>query len=153
MKQEPISISQKFNVSKQDLFKAWTDEAALKVWWKPAGRSLSSLENNIEEGGEVIYKFDNDDESTGQLEISGRYHTALPEEKLVYSWNWVIDSEALENGNYQLTIEFKDSGEGSEISIVQENKSEHQGIHPHAEGWQEALKALKAYLEEDQITD
>ena len=147
MKSEPVNITQDFTVSKTELFSAWTEESALKSWWKPTGRTLSSVENEIKEGGKITYEFEDGDESTGQLTIEGEYKTALPEEKLVYTWNWIVDNEALENGNYLLTVEFTELDGGSQISITQEKQSEDEGIHPHKEGWEEALESLKTYLE------
>ncbi|RZJ81396.1 MAG: hypothetical protein EOO20_25195, partial [Chryseobacterium sp.] len=82
----------------------------------------------------------------GQLTIEGEYKSVLPEQKLVYSWNWIMDDQPLENGNYLLNVEFKDEEEGSQIAITQENESEQEGIHPHQEGWEIALTALKYYL-------
>jgi uncharacterized protein YndB with AHSA1/START domain len=147
MKNEPVNITQEFSVSKAELFTAWTDEAALKSWWKPTGRTLSNVENDIKDGGQVVYEFEDGDDTTGQLTIKGEYQTAIPEEKLVYTWNWIVDNKALENGNYLLTVEFKDQDGGSQISITQEKQSEEEGIHPHEEGWKEGLESLKTYLE------
>ncbi|MDQ1143004.1 SRPBCC family protein [Pedobacter agri] len=147
MKNEPITITKNFKVSAAELFKAWTEESALKSWWKPAGRTLSTLENEIEDGGKILYKFE-DESQEGQLTIEGEYQSALPEEKLVYSWNWIMDDQALENGNYLLTVEFKDAEDGSQLIVTQENQSEQEGIHPHEEGWEVALNSLKNYLED-----
>ena len=147
MKNEPITLTKNFRVNKAELFKAWTEESALKSWWKPAGRTLSSLENEIKDGGKILYKFDNESED-GQLTIEGEYQSASPEEKLVYSWNWIMDNQALENGNYLLTVEFQEAEDGAQLLITQENQSEQEGIHPHQEGWEDALASLKKYLEE-----
>lgn len=146
MSNEPIKITQHFAASKADIFKAWTEEAALKAWWKPAGKKLSSVENHLEEGGKVSYTFEANEQDHTNLVIEGTYKEVKPEEKLVYTWNWILDNTALENGNYLLTVEFTESESGSEISIHQESETEKEGVHPHQEGWEEALKALEAYL-------
>lgn len=151
MKNEPITISEKFNVDTATLFRAWTDESALKAWWKPTGKTLSNVENDIKEGGKVAYHFESEAETTGKLTIEGTYQSVIPEQKLVYTWNWIVDDAALENGNYLLTVGFEAAGEGSEISITQENQSETEGIHPHEEGWKEALESLKTYLENEAL--
>lgn len=146
MKNEPISLTTNFAVSKTELFKAWTEQSALTSWWKPVGRTLSSLENEIKDGGKIRYKFD-DQSQEGELIIEGEYQSAIPEEKLVYSWNWIMDDQPIENGIYLLTVEFKDVEGGSQLSITQQNQSEQEGIHPHEKGWEGALKSLKDYLE------
>jgi uncharacterized protein YndB with AHSA1/START domain len=146
MSNEPVIITQRFAASKADLFKAWTDESALKAWWQPAGKKLSSVENSLEDGGKVTYTFEPDGKDDTRLVIEGEYQEVQPEEKLVYTWNWILDETALENGNYLLTVEFNEIDEEAELTIHQESESEVEGVHPHKEGWEDALKSLENYL-------
>ena len=81
MSNEPIIITQRFAASKTTLFKAWTDESALKVWWQPAGKKLSSVENSLEEGGKVTYTFEPDGEDDTRLVIEGEYQEVKPEQE------------------------------------------------------------------------
>lgn len=144
---EPVTITQRFAASKADLFKAWTEESALKEWWKPVGKKLSRLENDMKEGGKIRYVFEADNEADGRLTIEGEYKVAEPQEKLVYTWNWVLDNSAVENGNYLLTVEFAGQDGEAELTIHQESQVENEGIHPHKDGWEDALKSLGDYLE------
>lgn len=146
MLNDPVIIIQRFAVSKADLFKAWTNESALKAWWQPAGKKLSSVENNLEEGGKVTYIFEPDGKDDTKLVIEGEYQEVQPEEKLVYTWNWILDETALENGNYLLTVEFNEINGEAELTIHQESESEQEGVHPHQDGWEDALKSLEDYL-------
>ena len=146
MSNEPVIITHRFAVSKAELFKAWTEEAALKEWWQPAGKTLSSVENDLQEGGKVKYTFEPDAKDDTKLVIEGTYHEVKPEENLVYTWNWILDESALENGNYLLTVEFNETDGEASLTIHQESKSENEGVHPHKEGWEDALKSLEKYL-------
>ena len=147
MSDQSIVISKRFPVSLDLVYKAWTEESALKDWWKPMGKTLVSVENNVQEGGNVEYVFQDDDNPSGKLTISGTYQTAIPESKLVYSWNWVLDNIAVENANYTLTVEFSEEGEETELKIEQKRDKEMEGVEPHKEGWDEALESLGQYLE------
>lgn len=147
MTNEPVTVTQRFATNKADLYRAWTEESALKEWWKPAGQTLSSVQNDITEGGKVSYSFEADNESEGKLTIDGEYKVAEPEEKLVYTWNWSVDDAALENGNYTLTVEFAENDGEAQLAITQESVTENEGIHPHKDGWQQALQSLAEYLE------
>jgi uncharacterized protein YndB with AHSA1/START domain len=146
MTNQSIEISKNFSVSRSTLYKAWTDEAALKEWWKPMGKSLVEMENEVQEGGKVAYVFEDLENPTGRLVIQGVYQTAIPEEKLVYTWNWVLDDIAVENANYTLTVEFSEQNEGTELRVQQHSEKELEGLQPHKAGWEDALDSLDNYL-------
>lgn len=137
---QQVKIVKAFPVSKEELFKAWTEEDQLKQWWKPMNKELVNVENEIKEDGAVVYTFDND------LKIHGKYKQAQPAEKLVYSWIWEMPGDSHHKGEYLLTVLFSKKGQGSELQVTQENfKSEHS-IQPHRDGWEQALNELEAYL-------
>jgi uncharacterized protein YndB with AHSA1/START domain len=147
MSDQSIVISKHFSVNRSALYKAWTEEAALREWWKPMGKSLVKLENDIRVGGKVEYVFEDLDNAAGKLIIQGEYQTATPEEKLVYTWNWILNDVAVENANYTLTIEFSEQNEETELKIQQHREKEVEGVQPHKEGWEDALESLSKYLE------
>lgn len=138
---EQISITKSFAVSKNDLYNAWTDEAHLKQWWKPMNKQLLRAENDIAEGGKVVYVFEND------LRVEGQYKEVQVGEKLVYSWNWSLPNDSHYNGEYLLTVSFKGNDEQSELEVMQQDFKQEHAVKPHQEGWEEALENLKQYLE------
>ncbi len=144
MENNTITTEKTFDTDVKSLYKAWTEESELKQWWKPADRALLSVDTALEEGGKIDYIFEDNDKSS--LKITGEYETVKPEEQLVYTWNWHMDKSPVENGEYKLTIDFDKDGEGSKISIKQENDASEGGIHPNDEGWENALNALNQYL-------
>ncbi|RYZ56820.1 MAG: hypothetical protein EOO14_11790, partial [Chitinophagaceae bacterium] len=66
--------------------------------------------------------------------------------KLVYSWIWRFPEASLHNGDYVLSVEFSEAGEGSRLSVTQSASQDEHAIQPHEEGWQEALNALHDHL-------
>ncbi|MEJ7560063.1 MAG: SRPBCC domain-containing protein [Pedobacter sp.] len=147
MSDQSIEISKHFSVSASALYKAWTEESALKEWWKPMGKTLAHLENDIQEGGKVEYVFEDLDNPAGKLMIQGVYQTVVPEKKLVYTWNWILNDVAVENANYTLTVEFSEQDGETELNIKQQREKELEGVQPHKEGWEDGLESLKQYLE------
>lgn len=146
MANEPIEEEKTFSVSVSELYKAWTDESALKEWWKPGGRKLQSVVAELEEGGSLTYTFETDEESSGDLLIEGEYEEVLPEEKLVYTWNWKLNDAPVENGEYKLHVGFSGDENESTLNITQETSGDQEAIHPHKEGWEKALENLETYL-------
>ena len=146
MNNENISIEKTFPVEVSELYKAWTEEDALQTWWKPGGRTLDTVECDLTEGGTVRYTFVDSDKSEGELFIEGEYETVVPQEQLVYTWNWVLDNEPIENGTYKLDVKFSAAEDGSKLTITQESLNESEGIHPHKDGWEKSLNDLAEYL-------
>ena len=135
-----IQVTKSLPVSKDKLYKAWTEEDQLKQWWKPMGKELKKVENDIKPGGTVTYHFDEN------LHVQGEYKEAQPGDRLVYSWNWELPEESMHHGSYLLTVQFSDDGEGSKLDVTQENFASEHAIKPHETGWEEALNALQQHL-------
>ncbi len=135
-----LDLQRDFPVDRDTLYRAWTEEAALRKWWKPLGHELSSMTNDIREGGSVTYLFNE------LLQISGTYQEAEPAKRLVYTWNWKLKHEPIHDANYLLTVEFLEKGEGSRLHVVQDQFASEEAIHPHREGWEKALEELATYL-------
>jgi len=135
-----VHVTKEFAVSKDELYKAWTEEEQLKQWWKPMNKQLTQVENDIREGGRVAYHFDDN------LQIQGEYKEVAEGEKLVYSWNWELPEDSTHKGEYLLTVKFSENGNGSILDITQENFKHEHAIKPHTSGWEESLEDLKSYL-------
>jgi len=125
------------------LYQAWTEEEHLKQWWHPNGNSLESVTNEMQEGGEVSYHF-----AEAGLKITGNYKEVVPNEKLVYTWNWELGEQVSEKGEYVLTVEFKSADNGSSLHVLQEGFSNSEDITPHEDGWKAGLESLKNHLEQ-----
>ncbi len=141
--QQKISVNKAFDVPVEELYQAWTDGSQLKQWWKPLGLTLTSVENDINEGGKIAYQFDG---AEGQgLTIDGTYQEVKPQERLVYTWNWQFPDEKL-NSAYKLEVVFKSTGAGSSIEITQQEDEQQESVKPKASAWDEELNHLATFL-------
>ena len=140
-----LNATKEFSASPQSLYSAWTEPEKLKQWWKPMGSQLEEVISELNEGGRIEYHFTSDNRNN--LTVKGRYMEVVPNEKLVYTWNWQMQDEALDDSEYKLTIVFKSAGSGSSIEVTQENNKDQEPLIPHKHGWDEALDHLAAYLE------
>ncbi|HVF97558.1 MAG TPA: SRPBCC domain-containing protein [Flavisolibacter sp.] len=138
---QQIGLQKEFATSKESLYRAWTEDAALKQWWKPMNKELVSVENDIQPGGKVAYTFEND------LKIHGEYKEVQQGEKLVYSWIWDLPDDTQHKGEYLLTIGFSGNSETSRIDVLQENFRDEHSVQPHRDGWEGALEDLKRFVE------
>jgi uncharacterized protein YndB with AHSA1/START domain len=138
---QQVSIQKQFSASRDELYKAWTEENQLKQWWRPMDKELVSVENEIQEGGTVVYTFSND------LKIQGEYKEVQPGQRLVYSWIWELPEDSHHKCEYLLTVLFNNKDNGSELQVTQENFKNEHSIQPHQDGWEQALENLTAFLD------
>ena len=140
-----VSASKDFNVPADRLYKAWVTPEEQKQWWHPMGNELQEVTNELKEGGQIRYVFKNSQQEH-PFEITGQYEEVKEGEKLVYSWNWEVPEQTLENSKYKLSVVFSKQGDGSRLEVQQENFADEESIHPHKEGWEKALNDLQQYL-------
>ncbi|MET0299422.1 MAG: SRPBCC family protein [Flavitalea sp.] len=138
-----VDVSEEFNVPVETLYKAWTDEAALRAWWHPFQKDLSAIKNELKSGGLVEYEFGGD----RRCVVRGKYNEVSENRRLVYSWNWDIDHDEMGSGEYVLTIDFLPNGDGSKLVVHQEGFTDEPATLPHKQGWKRGLGELKNYLE------
>lgn len=136
-----VEVDREFLVSKEQLYAAWTDADQLKQWWKPLGKLLLRVDNEIQEGGKVAYHFEDG------LTIEGSYQEVKEGDRLVYTWNWHVPENTIHDGDYLLTVSFLEKGGGSQLHVRQENLREEHAIKPHQPGWEEALRDLQRFLQ------
>ena len=140
-KAQQLQVQADFEVPVERLFEAWTNPEQLKQWWKTTGYQLTTVTNELKQGGKVQYRFEND-----ELDINGEYEKVEPNASLVYTWNWKFSKQEASNGNYRLNIQFSSNGNGSQIKISQESLNSDEHLHPHEEGWKKGLEDLKHFL-------
>jgi uncharacterized protein YndB with AHSA1/START domain len=134
-----LNVSKDFNCSKETLFKAWTSEEQLKQWWKPLGKQLTEVTNNITPGGEIKYVFEDG------LQIDGKYEKVEDHSLLEYTWNWHLQSE-VGDAAFKLSVQFADAGSNSsKLSVSQQGFHNEEAVHPHKQGWEQSLEQLKDF--------
>ncbi len=143
-----LDVTKEFNVPVAKLYAAWVEPDALKQWWHPMGAKLVDVTNDLRPEGKVQYVFEgNNNES---FKISGHYYEVKENERLVYSWDWEVQTESLGDSQYRLVVEFSESGQGSQLHVTQENFKNEESIQPHREGWDKSLNDLQQYLSSNQ---
>ncbi len=140
-----LGAEKEFSVPVEKLYQTWITPEDLKQWWRPSESHLTTVELDVREGGRFTYVFEAKDGQKA-LTITGEYKEVKPNEKLVYTWNWDVASDNVAKSNHQLTIEFSAAGEGSKISVTQDNYKNDESVTPHEEGWEKALNDLNDYL-------
>ena len=77
----------------------------------------------------------------GDAAMEGTLQTVLPEEQLVYSWQWDGDDEATE-----VDVRFAAKGDGTEVTIEHRGFRSDVSLANHIEGWDAYIEGLTAHL-------
>ena len=141
-----LEIEKTFGVPVERLYQAWTTEDDLRQWWRPMENTLKQMTNELQEGGRVSYEFENSEQQHA-FTIHGNYKKVEEVNRLVYTWNWELPTQAVKESEHLLTVLFEASGNESRLHIRQDQIADEESVHPHRDGWENALESLKAYLE------
>lgn len=148
MAENKLTATQTFDASADKVFAAWTDFEQLRQWWKPLGKTMTKMDQS-EGSHDVAYHFSDRENSNDDMVVKSEYEKFEQGKHLLYSWNWYLNDAPVKDGLYKLDVEFRDTDGGSEISVTQSNESSEEGVHPHSQGWDDALKELKDFVEKD----
>ncbi len=139
-----LQLRRVFKVPREAVFAAWTNPEQMKKWIIPEpGFTTPAVEVELRVGGKYRIQM---------LSPKGNYHTALgiyreisPPEKLVFTWFWL---EYPMHGETQVTIEFRDLGDSTEMVFTHEFFPDKASRDDHNRGWSGAIGHLQEFLEE-----
>lgn len=148
MNEVEIKVEKIFPVSKEQLYQAWTNPDALKKWWHPLNNELDNVEQDLRINGKVVYHFKNKNPDFA-IKVDGEYLDVKENEKLVYTWNWLVSNKVNHEGNFKLSIQFLNDEVGCKLIVQQENLTEDEFIFPHELGWNKTMEDLYDYVVEE----
>ena len=132
---ETLRITRVVDADKQRVFKAWTDPAQVKKWWKLGeGWTTPAVEVDLKVGGKI--SLGNAPSGGGLMVVTGEFLQIDAPDKLVYTMRFpgALPEESL------VTVEFKDLGGQTEIIITQ--KMSEAMLDNAVAGWNAALDGL-----------
>jgi uncharacterized protein YndB with AHSA1/START domain len=136
--QTTLQVKRRFEASRERVFRAWTEAAALCQWFFPSPDytvEVPVLELRVGGTYQVVTH-----QANGNVHrLGGSYREIRPPEKLVFTWGWELeagDSETL------VTVEFHDLGGSTEIVLIDERFSNLEEWEKHGQGWTGCLDQL-----------
>ncbi|NOH13309.1 MAG: SRPBCC domain-containing protein [Chloroflexi bacterium] len=136
-----LQVRRTFRAPREKVFRAWTDPAMLHKWWRASPEWSSPVaEVDLRVGGQYRLGMQAPDADEPYV-VVGEYKEIIPAEKLVYTWGW-------EHGGAltQVTVEFLDHADGTEIVLTHENFASEAMRDEHAEGWNGCIEVLDKVL-------
>jgi uncharacterized protein YndB with AHSA1/START domain len=105
-------------------------------WYAPAGADTLHAETDARVGGRFRVLMRTPDGE--QHDVSGVYREVVPDEKLVFTWQWRSKPE----WESLVTITLKRDGDGTILTLIHEQLPDDAERDGHRNGWSGALDKL-----------
>ncbi len=149
--QPKLEIRRTFAAPREKVYEAWARREKLEQWMcrdVPSHR-VTYLDFNLRTGG--AYTMQVNDSATGDEYLGyGVYREVTPPSKLVFTWAWkkrqADGTHADTDPETQVTVEFRDRGSSTEVTLTHEFLPTKESWNAHKKGWEGCLDALEAAL-------
>lgn len=116
---------------------AWTDPKQMKQWMGPNDAPRESeVTTDVRVGGRYRIVMHSPDGETHR--VGGVYREVVLNKRLVYTWAW----ESTRERESLVTVEFKPTGEGTEVVLAHHRFADTQARDKHQQGWIVCLDRL-----------
>ena len=136
-----LQVRSVYNVPVAKVYAAWTDPEQVKHWMGPSDDfGETEVTSELRVGGRYRLVMHS---PSGELhKVGGTYREIVPNKKLVYTWAWesTPDRESL------VTVEFKPSGNGTELIVTHEQFADTEARDKHQQGWNGCIERFGRYL-------
>ena len=123
------------------VYAAWTEPEQVSQWMAPSddfGRTEATIDLRV--GGHYRIVMHGPDGEVHR--VGGVYREVVPNRKLVYTWAW----ESTPERESIVTIEFRPSGQGTELVLTHERFADTEARDKHQQGWNGCLDQLARYV-------
>ncbi len=143
-----VHVTREFSAPREEVFRAWTEPELFRQWFRPGQGSTPSAELDVRPGGKYRVTIERPPEFPGTQYLVGTYLEVVPPERLVYTWGWEQTPffEELEELDSRVTVQFRDLGDSTEVSIVHERLDTEELRAFHRWGWDGVLARLADVL-------
>ena len=135
-----LVITRTLNAKPEDVFKAWIDPKQVAEWYGPEGFTNEIHEFDAREGGAYRLTMKGSD---GEHPLRGVFKTIQTPKKLVLTWQWEKEGEGSMGGESEITVEFKDVGGKTEMTMTHAKLANEKSKEMHNMGWSSSFNKLE----------
>jgi uncharacterized protein YndB with AHSA1/START domain len=143
-----VHVTRELPATRDQVYRTWTEPELFERWFTPPGNSSVTAELDVRPGGRYRITLQRTELIPGTSYIVGSYLEVDPPERLVFTWGWeepppVEGLEALETLDSTVTVQFRDLGTSTEVSITHERLDTQELRDFHSWGWGITLDMLE----------
>lgn len=127
----------------EQVFKAWTDQDALRKWMGPGKVSAPDATMDARVGGAYVFPMRRPDGNV--TVVRGVIKEMVPNRKLRFSWAW--DGEDGKPGEAsEVALEFHPTATGTRLVLRHAGLTDPNIRERHGHGWRGCMDCLELYL-------
>jgi uncharacterized protein YndB with AHSA1/START domain len=135
-----VRITRTFPVSREVVFRTWTEPDMFVRWWWPASFAIVAT-FDLRPGGRYAIR-SADLPERGVMAISGTFLEVTPPARLVYTWRW----DGLDPTETSVTVDFHAHGDRTTLTLTHERFPDATEAENHRLGWESCLDRLDTAL-------
>jgi uncharacterized protein YndB with AHSA1/START domain len=144
-----LQIRRHYPPPRERVFAAWADAAQLEQWMcrDQEHHLITHHEQDIRTGGR--WRMEVRDPRKNEVYWGqGDYLEVRPPERIVFTWLWMkqeatSDEQQVKNPLTEVTVEFFESGDGTELVLTHRGLATNKSRDEHDEGWQGCLREME----------
>lgn len=145
-----LEVKGTFAAPVAQVYRAWTDPAMMDRWLHPEAGMTSECSVDLREGGRYSVAMHS---PRGVFTTAGEYQEIIPNEKLVFTWQWQADEGEPENETTLITLTFRAlSDNETELTLLHERFGTIKERDSHADGWLGTYEQLSVELSRGPLT-
>ena len=141
-----VALRRVFQAPKSKVYQAWIDPGMMNNWLFPDAGMHAVCSVDLWVGGryEVQMHPPEGAPEGAPLVVAGVYREIIPEEKLVFTWQWQGDEA---NEETLITVSFRSINDGeTELTLLHERFGSEESRDNHAQGWEGTFAQLATAL-------
>jgi len=142
-----LQLHRTLEATPQRVFDAWTDPKQMQQWFRPSDQFRTLfIEVDLRVGGRYRIRMRNPDGESHT--VGGIFKEITPPSKLIYTWTWEepVKGYKGEMADTLVTVELKDLGGKTELTLTHQRFPTQQALDMHTEGWTGCLEMLAKYV-------
>lgn len=140
-----LTVSRVIKAPREKVYDAFLDRDSLTKWYHPGPMQTKVHELEPKVGGAFrISMIATEGEMAGTHTCYGRFLELDPHDRIVHTWAWEGDGEAMSGTDSKVTLTFKDMEGGTEVTLVHAGLPNKEGVESHTHGWAGLLENLAA---------
>jgi uncharacterized protein YndB with AHSA1/START domain len=135
-----LTLVRRIKAPPAKVFAAFVEPEKILRWWGPDAGPTLSAETDVRPGGRfrVVFRTLDGEEH----ENRGAYLEVVPDEKLVFTWEWA----SMDEPESRVTVLIEARNGGSELTVIHEHFFDEAMRDSHRWGWSDTLEKLETLL-------
>jgi uncharacterized protein YndB with AHSA1/START domain len=141
-----VHVARTFPAPREQVFRAWTEAEAVRRWFGVVEGVTRNVEADVRVGGSyrITMKWP---PTWRTIHVVGTFLEVDSPERLVYTFAWEpVPIPALGMGDSKVTVQFREVGGGTEVSLTHELLDKRRIRAWHIWGWKGSMRRLARLL-------